>query len=472
MNITEVQRTLRQLRLGDIRLGAGRHLLVDHVSGPKPISYPTADHVENGPALRHLALILLLGVVAYLPYLTLPFISDDYTQLYLARLYGPSSGWPALFTDPLYRCRATSLLLTYWTERAFGLAALPYNLTSLLVHLLNAGLVLLLGSWRAIGWRVAAVAAAAFAVLETPQEAVAWYAALPELLVFTGVLSSLLCWLRCLQGRQRVHESWYVLSLVAFGLALLSKESAVAVVGLNAVALLVERPDWRRHLWRLAPFVLVSAAYAVLIFRNQANHLHLNDGTFSLAAPFWLVLPTSLGRLLWPWGLAAVTVLAIWRASVPKVRLLVVAAWTLLALLPYSFLTYMARVPSRHLYLASVGLCLLLAMAFVSMRHQAKPSFRWLALVLAGVFLAHNIGYLWTRKLVQYRERAAVTERFLSFAREQDGPIVLRCFPGSPWTLQHAAVVMLGRPEDSVLHSGERRPVPAGARGYCELAQQ
>jgi hypothetical protein len=53
--------------------------------------------------------------------------------------------------DPLYRCRATSLVITYWTERLFGLNALAFNASSLLLHILNTWLVLALGRWKVVG---------------------------------------------------------------------------------------------------------------------------------------------------------------------------------------------------------------------------------------------------------------------------------------------------------------------------------
>ena len=84
--------------------------------------------------LRALIALAGLAILVYSPALSLPFIADDYVQIRLARDYGPVSGWSALAVDPLYRCRATSLVLTYWTERIFGLAPLAYNWSSLFLR--------------------------------------------------------------------------------------------------------------------------------------------------------------------------------------------------------------------------------------------------------------------------------------------------------------------------------------------------
>src|SRR6185436_7522421 len=131
------------------------------------------------PPLWTLALVVGLSLLAYLWAFEVPMIADTYVQIRLARDFGPVSGWSSLAADALYRCRATSLVLTYWTERLFGLNPSAFNLSSLLFHIFNSWLVFALGCWRVIGWRVSAVAACYFAVCQQHQEAVIWYAALP-----------------------------------------------------------------------------------------------------------------------------------------------------------------------------------------------------------------------------------------------------------------------------------------------------
>ena len=113
------------------------------------------------------------------------------------------------------------------------------------------------------------------------------------------------------------------------------------------------------------PFAVLAAIYTLLVFAASSTHIHLNDaGTFSLHAPFWANWARSVLRLLWPWGLAVLLTMAILRGA-GQVRLLTVGAvWIGVGLLPYSFLTYMPRVPSRHTYLASAGLALIAAAGF------------------------------------------------------------------------------------------------------------
>ena len=156
------------------------------------------------PATRaKICLVLaLLAVLAYFPSLSLPFISDDYLQIDVARHYGPASGWSALALDELYLCRATSVLLTHWTEEIFGLDPVVFRLSSLFFHIVNVCLIFALGRWKVIGWRAAAIAAGFFAVDQAHQEAVMWYAAVHEVLVFCFALLSMHAWLLWLDSRR------------------------------------------------------------------------------------------------------------------------------------------------------------------------------------------------------------------------------------------------------------------------------
>jgi hypothetical protein len=373
--------------------------------------------------------LLALSCAAYAPSLFLPFISDDYVHIAVARVLGEPSGWERLLNDPLYRFRAISSIQAYATERLFGLNPLAFNLSGLLLHFLCTCLVVALGYWRAIGWRVAIPAAAFFAVAEGHQEAVIWYASVPELHVFALTLLSFLCWLAWFQSEQR-SARWYAWSCCAFILALFAKESAVCLVGLQGLAILASARrrsvrDWVSTL----PFAMLSVAYFLVLFSTRANHQHFNDGTFSLAAPFWITITNSLGRLLWIWGAIGIAIL--WslrrRAALPLIG--VALAWAIVTLLPYSFLTYMPRVPSRHTYLASVATALLFGGAVAALLASGRRYARPVTAALVLLMVVHNCTYLWTRKHRQYVERASPTEALLEVARKSEGKIVVECFP-------------------------------------------
>ncbi len=374
--------------------------------------------------------VALLAFLAYARALQLPFIADDYDQITKARDYAPPSGWAALLHDVLYRCRATSLFLTYWTEQWFGTKPFVFNLSSLLIHIVNSLLVLALGFWKRIGWKISAVAACVFAVSQRHHEAVIWYAALPELMVFFFVLLSFLCWLKWLEAPER-SEAVYLCAFAAYVLALFSKESAVAVPPLLLMAGLIDGKRLRLLLVRILPFVLCAITYFGLIFAARKTHLHFNDvGTFSLTAPFPLVLLRSGIHLIGPWGLVAIIGCLIWKPRHRGRVLIFAACWLVIALLPYCFLSYMPEVPSRHTYLASLAVALLLSVWLMEMHLRIPTRYRTRAMAaIAVLFIVHQCGYLWIRKQHQFAIRAEPTERLLKLVSDSKVPIAIKCFP-------------------------------------------
>jgi hypothetical protein len=366
------------------------------------------------------AAIVILAVLAYTPSLYLPFISDDYLQITVARDYAPPSGWSALFHDALYRCRATSLFVTWWTERLFGVDPFVFNVSSLLLHIVDCFLVFALGRWRLIGWRISALAACMFAVSQRHHEAVIWYAALPELMVFLFVLLSFHCWLQWLESPSGLI---YLCTFAAYVLALLSKESAVAVPPLMLLAGLMERRPWRTLLPRILPFALSAAVYFALIFAARKTHLHFNDaGTFSLTAPFPAVLLRSAVRLIGVWGGIAAVSFLWWRPRHWMRVLIFAACWLAITLLPYSFLTYMPHVPSRHTYLASMGVAMLVAAWLLELHGRTHQLYRARVIAcIAALIIGHQCCYLWIKKQAQFAQRAEPTEKLVELATDPPG---------------------------------------------------
>jgi len=299
-----------------------------------------------------------------------------------------------------------------------------------------------------VGWRISTIAAAFFVIYEGHQEAVVWYAAVPEQIVFTFVLLCFLAWLRWLETGQ---ARWYAATWVAFLLALLSKESSVIVLALMLLPLAL-RAERRRSMAAFLPLVAVAGVYCWSIFVAGQSHLHLRDGTFSFSAPFLWNWFNSFTRMYWIWGLGALILLVALHAREHFKIIGVALAWTALALVPYSFLTYMDRVPSRHRYLASVGVALLVGAAFLALRERAAMWGRpWLVPLTAALMLAHNCGYLWFYKQPQFLKRAEPTEALLDLVRERKQPVIVDCFPYPMHVAQWAVQLVEDKPAGFVI---------------------
>jgi hypothetical protein len=287
-------------------------------------------------------------------------------------------------------------------------------------------------------------AAAFFAVHEGHQEAVMWFSAINELLMFFFGTASLWCWRSAADGRK---GAWWKESagVILFALALLSKETAIFLLPL--FVLVLEPAEWRQRLPRLAPHLVLALLGAASIWQSRSNSFRFTDGSFSLHAPFWITWPHSFARLLWIWGWPAVLVLFVFADARFRRGAVMALAWIGIALLPYSFLTYSTQIPSRQVYLASAGLALLVGLALANYQGH-----RIAAAVLA-LMLLHNTLYLWTKKRGQFVERAAPTERLIDFARRNPGPIRVQCFPLAPITAEAAVGLATGRPGSDLLWS-------------------
>jgi hypothetical protein len=391
--------------------------------------------------------IALLAVISYIPALTQPLIEDDYPNIALARSYGPLTGWTKMARDDVNRVRATTFVLTHWIERSFGLRPAAFYAFSILLHVANCLLLYALGRWQVIGFRMSAWSAAFFAVYEGHQEAVMWYSACNELLLFFFGALSLLCWLIFLELKYQ-RWRWYIFSLCFFILALLSKESSVILIPLLLIPLIGTQFKLRRLLF-LSSFAILSAFYAILIIKTHSHSFRFHDQSFELSAPFWETWTKSFFALLWPWGWLAVIALFVWRKSE---RLLGLAVfWVSISLVPYMFVAYLHRIPSRQTYLASAGLAFIVGAAVVALRERIKPTRAWLAATLLGMVLLFNVVYLWTRKHKQFLQRAEPTEQLIAFARNTDGPIYVRCFPRPPIIGDLAVEVALGKPHGTLV---------------------
>jgi hypothetical protein len=404
--------------------------------GEKP-AHENGDIVNRSQVTSAVAVLCALAFIAYWPAQKLPFIADDYVQIQLGRDYGPVHAWPALMRDPLYRCRATSVVLTYWTEQVAGLNPLVFKASSLFLHIWNTLLVLALGMWTAIGWKRSLAAAAFFAIAEGHQEAVIWYAAVPELLVFLFSAISFLAFVLSIT-HDRCRSIHYAAALASFVLALASKESAVVTVGALALACHIQRVPLRQSVRLVLPFGLLACVYLYAIFASSGAILHFHDGAFSLSAPFIATIINSAAHILWFWGIPAIIVLFVCDREAASTVLPGSLGWMFISLVPYSFLTYMDRVPSRQTYLASIGLSLIVATAFRAIVASRRRT--WTR-ALVTIVLVHNCAYLWTKKQAQYERRAEPTEQLLRVYRRNPSSVRIECFPYSRWIAQYAVEI-------------------------------
>ena len=378
----------------------------------------------------------MLAILAYAPAFQLTFIADDFPQIQMSRSMEDPGGFGRLLASPIAGTRMTFFVLTYFVDRFAGLNPRVFHGVAIALHVLACWLVYALGVWPLIGRKPALIAACFFAVFEGPQEAVMWYSAVMETLLFLFGLGATVCLIQWLRGK---GWAYYALALVSFFLALFSKESAYIYAAIMALPVVEwyrrEKPPLRKLL-PLLPFVVITVAYVAWIAGGRLTNPRFGDGSFALTWHFPRVLAESFGRLLFVWGLLALAALGVFRARDYVPLTLYALLWMIVGLVPYSFLTYMNRVPSRQTYLASAGLAMIVAAALVCAWQRLGGR---LVLAIGAVILMVNVGILWKKKAEQYRTRALPTDMLINSVRFADGPIHIRCYPYIPLVAESAA---------------------------------
>jgi len=383
------------------------------------------------PHRSALLVIAVLAILAYLPAFKLSFIADDFPQIQMSRTLDRPGGFSGLMASPIANTRITFFLLTYVVDRAAGLNPEIFHGVAVGLHILACWLVYALGVWRFVQRKIALIAACFFAVFEGHQEAVMWYSAVMETLLFLFGVGAIVCFIQWLNGKGWL---WYGLAVLGFVLALFSKESAYIFPVLMALPVIEMKS--RSKAAGLVPFVLMAIGYVAWIALGRGENPRFGDGSFAISSHFPIVLAESFGRLMFIWGLLAIIALAIFRAREYLRFGIYALLWMLIALVPYSFLTYMNRVPSRHTYLASVGLSLLVAAAMACIWERLGGR---IVLVVAAAILMTNVGILWRKKADQYRTRALPTDMLINAVQHSDGAVHIRCFPYIPLVAEAAA---------------------------------
>jgi tetratricopeptide (TPR) repeat protein len=332
----------------------------------------------------------------------------------------------------------------------WGMNAKGHHLTSLLLHGLNAGLVVALAfalararsAERHARTIVAAIAAGLLWGLHPLRvESAAWVSERKDLLCASFYLVALLCYLRYAReiGGEPAHKKrFYLGALACFLLALLSKPMAVS---LPLVLLVLDAYPMERfgrgRPWRLfaekLPFLALAAASAVITLKAQRaggafRALHgLPLGTKLLVAARAMV--SYLGKTLWPSDLLPLysypqnVSWASWRFGVPLLvlALLVAAcvwlarrngAWLatflcyLIALLPAIGIVQVGpqAMADRYTYLPAIALSILAGAGFGILWEKAAVLGQGTALVLAMALATGILASLSIRQMAIWHD--------------------------------------------------------------------
>lgn len=305
--------------------------------------------------------------------------------------------------------------------RESGLDPFAFHLGNVLLHGLAVALVFALARRLRCGRATATLAAALFACHPVHVEAVAWVVGRAEILCAVFALLALLAWLPPDGGTQRHARLRSVAAALLYGLAAISKESALALpLGFFLLDRL-RRIPFAESVRRLAPSAVVAVAIVLIRIRVLGRFApDVTPDPYLSAIGFGerlLLAVTVLGRALMAWcfprGLSvfydgptflrtlpvALAFLAIGAAALAiawrKGRAAALAGFALFGacVLPFLHLVPIAAIyADRFLYLPSIGLAIATASLLAEGR---KPGTGLLAgalaaIVLAGLTIARN----------------------------------------------------------------------------------
>lgn len=256
------------------------------------------------------------SAAAFLPALVSGFVADDFFILARLKAQGGLAGTFAYFRAGFFDYYRPAAFVSQaidwhlWGANAFG-----FHLTNLVVHGVSTVLLWRMAR-RLVSKTSATIAALFFAWHPAAHEPVYWIAARFDLLATMFGLAAL-------AGLAEDARRWRVAGVIAFAIALLSKESAIAILVIApAWDVFITARGWRETTRRLLPLLGVAAIYATV--RSAGADLSATGGV------------ERLPKLLMTAASVALVVAAAWRlrrGAVTGSRPRALAGWLTVAAL-------------------------------------------------------------------------------------------------------------------------------------------
>ena len=274
--------------------------------------------------------VAALGFLAFLPALRADFVNWDDEISFLRNIHYRGLGMAQL------KWMFTTTLLGHWSPLAWltwsfdyvmgGMNPFGYHLTSVVLHAVNIALFFLVARHLlAHGFRVpasspaitagAVFAALVFGIHPLRAESVAWVSGRRDVLCATFYLLAGLAYLRGVATGGRIAPKWWVVSVVAFAAALLSKAAAMTLpltlLLLDIYPLRRRGVGWPALIIEKAPYAVLAVGAGIMAVAARQEGGNITDyGRYGPEARIALTAYTLWfypWKSLWPTGLAAGT---------------------------------------------------------------------------------------------------------------------------------------------------------------------
>ena len=384
-------------------MGPNRERAVPGASGRPPLRVapvPTAWRIVACVAVAAAAFAV------FLPTLKFEFLSWDdsryVTQNPWIRSWS-SENLRHIFTKPYFVSYMPLQLVSYVLDYSFwGLKPFGYHLQQIVLHALDAALVVVVGLRLFGRFWLAAIAGLLFAVHPSHVESVAWISARKDVLSAAFLLPSVYFYMRA-RGERSLRKGPYVASLAFFSLAVLSKVNVVVMplflvlvdmtsparsratgepllkalgdkIPYGVIGLGVAIVNWVVEVKTKAAYARDPVRYLVLKGHAAWNYLGTLTGiprqnpiydTPQVALDFLSIAVHLVGLLLLPF--------LVWLGHRRRDRVLILGAgWTFVMLLPAILFPVPTYVADRYLYMPSLGFCWLVAGGILAVSAKLK----------------------------------------------------------------------------------------------------
>ena len=256
--------------------GTGIYGFLAELHGAAPSSQVPVQGTRIAPVL---AAILVLTAVVFSSIFANRFLNWDDPANVTQNPYIRAMTWDSVkawFTTPLLGMYSPLVYLSYAIDFSVGrLDPFVYHLTNLLLHLVNAALVLLIVGRLTRSTAMAAMVAALFAVHPVNVAAVTPVSVRSSLLSSCLYLAAYFAYLRNLElphppqppDSPDSPQRWLWLSWLLFSLSVLAKSATVVFpLLLFATDWYYRRPFTRKRLLEKLPFVVVALAFGIVGF--------------------------------------------------------------------------------------------------------------------------------------------------------------------------------------------------------------
>jgi tetratricopeptide (TPR) repeat protein len=401
--------------------------------GGNPATRPGAKALPDEPrpdrvVYWHVILIACLAFAVFAATLHAGFVWDDKMQVVRNQALKDLHSFPRFFTTGVWGLLYSHIVANYYRPimyvlysvifHLFGLHAGGFHLASVVLHVLDTVLVYLVTLRLFRSSRMALIAGLIFAVHPVHTEAVAWIAAVPELIFTFFYLLAFYFYLKAEEARGSAWL-WRMASLLLFFVSLLSKEMAFTLPLLLIVyeyLYLKKRfaDGMRRVAWYFIPagVCLAMRFHALKGFAPMHKFTEMSPYEFvlsvvALVGQYWwkLVAPVRLNAFyvfepsrsvldpqVWL-ALAAEAGLgwAMWRLWRSGNTQWFSIAWVFLTLIPVLYINGVGlnAFTERYLYLPSMGFCWLIAYLLPRIRRKGLATA--LAVVLTALFSARTV---------------------------------------------------------------------------------